>query len=473
MGREFSVSPAASTAPDKQVAARAKLRVALISVGAALFLTSAKAFVGFWTGSLALLSEAAHSGLDLFASLVTALSVRVADRPADTTHHYGHGKIESLSALLEATLLLLTCAWILREALERIASRAAGPKIHALSFLVIITAIGIDLYRYRALMRTAIKYHSQALEADALHFYSDILGSSLVLVGLIAVALGIPSADAIAAILVAVWVGLLAFRLGRKNIDILLDRVPEGYVEALRKAVRETAGVLNLEQLRLRRSGAALFADLRVSLDRTLPFERAHRIARELEEKLAQAIPGLDAVVHTDPVVAPDEALDGGILNFIRTRGLDAHHLSVTQEGGKFSTDLHLEVDSQFSLREAHELASSLEKDILEHFLGISAVQIHIEEVGSISYETIAANEQHLELREQITTLCKEIVGEDRCHKVSLHKTGGRLTVTLHCLFPGDQTVAEVHRQTTQLEEILRRDLPQLDRVLIHAEPLN
>ncbi len=228
-----------------------------------------------------------------------------------------------------------------------------------------------------------------------------------------------------------------------------------------------------LEQLRLRRSGAALFADLRVSLDRTLPFERAHRIARELEEKLAQAIPGLDAVVHTDPVVAPDEALDGGILNFIRTRGLDAHHLSVTQEGGKFSTDLHLEVDSQFSLREAHELASSLEKDILEHFLGISAVQIHIEEVGSISYETIAANEQHLELREQITTLCKEIVGEDRCHKVSLHKTGGRLTVTLHCLFPGDQTVAEVHRQTTQLEEILRRDLPQLDRVLIHAEPLN
>jgi len=471
MGRKLFVDSDASGAVNSPAAAAAKLSVALISVGAALFLTGAKAAVGFWTGSLALLSEAAHSGLDLFASLVTALSVRVADRPADRSHHYGHGKIESLSALLEATLLLLTCFWIMHHAIDRLVERSPGPEINVYSFLVIIVAIGIDLYRYRALMRTANKYHSQALEADALHFYSDILGSSLVLVGLIAVALGLASADSIAAMAVAIWVAILAFRLGKKNIDILLDTVPRGYEDQIRRIVAQTHGVLTIENVRLRRSGPSLFADLRVALDRTLPFERAHYIARELEEKLARRIPGLDAVVHTDPTVAPDEALDGGILNYIRTRGLQAHHLSIYRSGDHFHADLHLEVDGRLSIREAHELANSLEKEIPAHFPQIGTVQIHLEEIGSVHFKEIPLTGQQPEMLRKIAEVCRDVIGADRCHNVSLSRSAGLLSATLHCLFSDDVSVNEAHRQTTYLEEELRRRIPELDSVLVHAEP--
>jgi len=458
-------------APDG-VAAAAKLRVALISVGAALFLTGAKAAVGIWTGSLALLSEAAHSGLDLIASLITALSVRVADRPADKTHHYGHGKIESLSALFEATLLLITCAWILHQAIHRLAERGPGPVINAYSFLVILLAIGIDLYRYRALMKTAVRYHSQALEADALHFYSDILGSSLVLVGLIAVAVGIPSADALAAILVAVWVATLAIRLGKKNIDILLDTVPRDYAEQVHGIVAETDGILSLDSVRLRRSGSSLFADLRVGIDRTLPFERAHTLARELEQKLARAIPGLDAVVHTDPTAAPNEALDGGILNYIRTRGLEAHHLILHHGKDGYAVELHLEVDGQLTIREAHDMSSDLEREIPSLFSNIVSVRIHIEEAGSSYYQEISQGEFQPELLEQISQICAAQLGERRCHDISLSRSGGIFSATLHCLFPEHITVSEAHRQTTRLEEELRRNMPILDRVLIHAEPM-
>ncbi|HDH57770.1 MAG TPA: cation transporter, partial [Bacteroidetes bacterium] len=197
MGRKFSVKETTDGGCAPSRAAFEKLKVALISVGAALFLTTAKAVVGFLTGSLALLSEAAHSGLDLFASLVTAFSVKAADRPPDRTHHYGHGKIESLSALFESILLFAACLWILHEAIQRLQHAETSPVVNVYSFSVILLAIVIDLYRYKALMRTAKKYHSQALEADAIHFYSDLLSSSLVFVGLVAVALGYPWADAV------------------------------------------------------------------------------------------------------------------------------------------------------------------------------------------------------------------------------------------------------------------------------------
>jgi cation diffusion facilitator family transporter len=457
---------------DVRIAARSKLRVALISVGAAFFLTAAKAFVGLWTGSLALLSEAAHSGLDLFASLITALSVRVADRPADHTHHYGHGKVESLSALLEALLLVATCVWITWHAVTRLTGEGARPFVNAYSFAVMFLAIGIDLYRYNALMSTARKYHSQALEADALHFYSDLLSSSLVLIGLALVGLGFHFADALAALLVAVWVGILAIRLAKKNLDILIDRVPHEYVEKIRRLVLNSPGVLSLEQLRLRRSGSSLFADLRVGMDRTLTFEGTHRAARELEEKLAREISGLDAVVHTDPTVAPDEALDGGILNFIRTLGFQAHHILIHQHGEKLAVDLHLEMDGALTVRQAHDAATGLEAEISRHFPGVETVRIHIEEKGSPCPPENPALRNRPEIKEEIETICAEIVGRDRCHGITITQDGDNVSASLHCLFPGDLTVAEAHRQATRFEEELRRRLPILHRVQIHAEPM-
>ncbi len=457
---------------DARIAARSKLRVALISVGAAFFLTAAKAGVGWWTGSLALLSEAAHSGLDLFASFITALSVRVADRPPDPDHHYGHGKVESLSALLEAILLVATCVWITWHAVIRLSGEGVKPFVNAYSFAVMFLAIGIDLYRYNALMRTARKYHSQALEADALHFYSDLLSSSLVLVGLALVGLGFHFADALAALLVAVWVGILAIRLAKKNLDILIDRVPYEYVEKIRRLVLNSPGVLKLEQLRLRRSGPSLFADLRVGMDRTLTFEGTHRVARELEEKLAREIPGLDAVVHTDPTVSPDEALDGAILNFIRTRGYQAHHILIHQQGNTIAVDLHLEVDGELTVRQAHDAATDLEAEIARHFPSVNVVRIHIEEKGKTCPPESPPLRDNPEIVEKIETICAEIVGPQRCHGITITQDGENLSASLHCFFPSNLTIAEAHRQATHFEEELRRHLPILHRVQIHAEPM-
>jgi divalent metal cation (Fe/Co/Zn/Cd) transporter len=289
---------------------------------------------------------------------------------------------------------------------------------------------------------------------------------------LVLVALGFPTADAIAALLVAVWVGILAIRLGKKNVDILLDRVPDDYYEEVRKTVLGTRGVLSIEKLRMRRSGSFLFADLRVSMDRTLPFERAHSLALELEERLAKEFPGLDAVVHTDPAAAPDEALDGGILSFLRTLGFQAHHLTFHELDQRFFAELHLEVDGALPLKEAHNLASHLEKEILAHFPAVASVQIHIEEGSNLNTKELSDEELHSNIINEISSLSETIIGPNRCHRITVKRSAGALSASLHCLFPESLSVREVHQKTTHLEEELRRSIPELGRVLIHAEPI-
>lgn len=453
-------------------AATEKFRVALISVGAALFLTAAKAVVGFWTGSLALLSEAVHSGLDLFASLITMFSVRTADRPPDETHHYGHGKIESLSALFEASLLFLTCIWIIHEAMGRLFYNESTPFVNIYSFLVILVAIVVDFIRFRALKKTALKHHSQALEADALHFYSDMLSSSLVLIGLIAVGLGYAMADAFAALFVAGWVGVLSVRLGKKNLDILIDRVPEGYSEKIRTIAENTTGIILVEKLRLRRSGRSLFADLRVGVDRTLSFAEAHEAARTLEKKLSENIPGLDVVVHTDPSITLNETIEGGIFHFINAQGLKAHHLVLRNDNDQYIAELHLEVEGEKTIGEAHALAEKLEREIMDHFSSIKSLEIHFEERESPNWREIPSVVNHQDIVDKIGKICSEQIGKGKCHHIALCRRGEKLSATLHCFFPAELRVADVHQQTTILEELLLTSIPQLTRVLIHADPL-
>jgi cation diffusion facilitator family transporter len=448
-----------------------KSNVALVSVGAAFFLIAAKASIGFWTGSLALLSEAAHSSLDMFASLVTLLAVKAADRPPDHKHHYGHGKIESLSALFESVLLFIVCIWISYEAFNRLVHAQKVPIVNIYSFGVVLFAIGVDLYRYRALMRVAKKHHSQALEADAIHFFSDILSSSVVLVGLIAVYFGYVWADPVAAILVAIWVGRLAIRLARKNIDILIDRVPEEHVDSIRELVKKTAGVLIIESLRLRGSGLSLFADLRIGVDRTLSFGEAHKIARKLEFDLGHKIPGMDAVVHVDPRIAPNESLDLGVLHFIREQGLDAHHLILRRHQDKYVAELHLEVDGEQPIGSAHASVSDLEEQLLSAFPELQAAQIHIEaKIDSNASKALSPHDHH-NVIEKIENICASFVGPGQCHDITLNQDGSELSTTMHCDFSADLSVNEVHRRTTRLEEELRRNIPDLDRILIHAEP--
>ncbi len=472
MGRIFSVKAQSDSEAFPTDSGREKIKVALISIGAALFLIGAKGVVGFLTGSLALLAEAAHSGLDLLASVVTAFSVKAADRPADSSHHYGHGKIESLSALFEAALLFAACVWILHEGVTRLTHPVEVPIINIYSFAVVVLAIVIDLYRYKALIKVARKYHSQALEADAIHFYSDILSSILVLIGLAAVALGYPRADAVAALFVAVWVGLLAIRIALKNIDILIDRVPEGYSQQIRDLALSNEGIVAIDKLRVRRSGSYLFADLRVGMDRNLSFDEAHRVARLLERSLAEKIPGLDAVVHMNPRALPHESIELGILHLIDSLGLQAHHLALHRYDEQFKVELHLEVPGNLTLGEAHAQATDIELKILNDFYEVESVQIHIEESGDKECGIVSSEVKRPEIVAKINAVSDSNLGEGKCHNIIIIEDAGNLSASMHCYFSADLNVTEIHKQTTHLENEMLRLIPELTKVLVHAEPL-
>ncbi len=289
-----------------------KSRVALTSVAAAVLLTATKITVGLLTGSLGILSEAAHSGLDLAAALVTVLAVKASARPADADHPYGHGKVENLSALFETLLLLLTCGWIIKEAVARLFLHDVQVTVNAWAFGVILLSILVDLGRSRALMATAKKHRSQALEADALHFSTDVWSSCVVLFGLVLVLLArrlqvpwLVKADAVAALAVAGIVVLVSVRLGRRTIADLLDAIPPGLVTAARARVLAVPGVEAVPRIRMRRIGGEWFSDVVIQVDPGLTMEQAHAVADTVEQGLGDLMPGGDVVVHAEPADAP------------------------------------------------------------------------------------------------------------------------------------------------------------------------
>ena len=260
-----------------------KKSIALVSVLAAVFLTGFKLGIGLWTNSLGILSEAAHSGLDLMAAVITLLAVTFADRPADEDHQYGHGKLENISAFVETLLLVITCAWIIWEGIGRLLAHSHHVEANVWSFIVMGTSIVVDISRSRALYRVAKKYHSQALEADALHFSSDVWSSLTVIAGLFFVWIGYPEFDAIAAIGVALLVLFVSYRLGRRTIDALMDRVPKDIKNQIEDAIKSVDGVEELRKLRIRPSGAHIFVDVVVAIRRTIPFQSVHAIMDAVE----------------------------------------------------------------------------------------------------------------------------------------------------------------------------------------------
>ena len=278
-----------------------KQSAALSSLLAAVGLTAFKIVVGVLTGSLGILAEAAHSGLDLVAAGLTFLAVRFSGRPADRTHLYGHGKIENLSALAETLLLLFTCAWIVWEAVHRLRSHHALVQVTIWSLVVMLTSIVIDVSRSRMLARMARKYHSQALEADALHFQTDVWSSGVVIVGLLAVKLGLWWGDAAAALGVSAVVVWVSVQLGRRTVDALLDTAPEGMEEQIAAAVSAVEGVRDCHQVRVRYSGPVPFVDLHVLVDGAQTLAEAHRLTETIEAVIQRIAPQADVTVHPEP----------------------------------------------------------------------------------------------------------------------------------------------------------------------------
>src|SRR5258707_11818587 len=331
--------------------AREKKRAALLSVGSALLLVSLKTFLVVRTGSLGVLSEALHSGLDLLAAIITFLSVRMSDQPADEKHPYGHGKFENFSAFVETGLLALTALYIVYEAFDRLFFRSVHIQPSVTAILVLLVALSIDLTRARALGRVARKYTSDALEADALHFSTDVWSTIVVIAGIGLVWAGetwnlpwLVYADALAGLAVAAVILWVGSQLGRRTLDALLDAAPQGLQREITRALERIDGVLDVERVRVRRAGNRHFVDASVSVARTATLEQVHTLTDGIERRIGEIVPS-DVMVHVEPRAPAGEHLFEAIRAAAQRMGLAIHDLHASQQNGRLFIELHLEVD--------------------------------------------------------------------------------------------------------------------------------
>ncbi len=278
-----------------------KKRVAALSVFAAVFLTGFKFIVGILTGSLGILSEALHSALDMVAAVITYFSVRISDKPADRDHNYGHGKIENFSAFIETILLVITSVWIIYEAVHRLATGKTEIEVSVWSYVVVISSIVIDITRSRALSKVAKKYNSQALEADALHFSTDIWSSAVVLFGLIFAQFGIFLADSVAALIVALIVLFVSYRLGKKAIDVLLDKAPVETIGEVKQILKTYPEIIDYHNLKVRTAGADTFIKFNIHVEPEATLLYVHELCDKIEKELQNKIPRSEVYIHAEP----------------------------------------------------------------------------------------------------------------------------------------------------------------------------
>lgn len=461
--------------------AREKKRAALLSVGSATLLVSLKAFLVVKTGSLGVLSEALHSGLDLVAAIITFLSVRVSDRPADETHPYGHGKFENFSAFVETGLLGLTALYIIYEAFDRLFFRAVHIQPSLAAMVVLLVALSIDLTRARALGHVARKYSSEALEADALHFSTDVWSTTVVIAGIGLVWAGetwslpwLVYADALAGLAVAAVILWVGSQLGRRTLDALLDAAPKGLQPAIVRALEGMNGVLYVERVRVRRAGNRYFVDATVSAARTASLEQVHTLSDAIEKRIGEIVPA-DVMVHVEPRAPEGEHLFEAIRAAAQRMGLAIHEVHASQQDGRLFIELHLEVDENLTLREAHRQASELEDQILELRGGAAEVNIHIEPLGRHIATPDAGLGEMNQLAKAIEDYLNQLPAEFgelvNCHDVRVRQVEHHILVSCHCTMRSELPITEVHDVTAALEDRVKEKFQQIYRVTIHPEP--
>jgi cation diffusion facilitator family transporter len=454
-------------------AIKEKKLIALSSVLAAVFLTSFKLVIGLWTNSLGILSEAAHSGLDLLAALITLFAVTFADRPADEDHPYGHGKLENISAFVETLLLVMTCAWIMWEGISRLVSHTHHVETSIWSFVIMGVSILIDTSRSRALYRVARKHKSQALEADALHFSSDVWSSMTVIGGLLFVWLGYPEFDSVAAIGVALLVLFVSYRLGRRTIDALMDRVPHSLTKEVERAIASVEGMEELRKVRIRTSGAHMFVDAVVAIRRTIPFQSAHTIMDNIERAVHENYPNADVVVHAEPFTAKDETIIDKIRMIVMDKGLrPPHNIEVHLTDGKYFIDFDVEYAEGKSFTEAHEVSSEIEQQIMNAFKTVGKVTIHMEEYHPSERMLTNVTDAEIHLLKEIQEVTEQQHHVFACKDLTLLKEGHQYNATLTCQIDKTKTLDEVHQIISDVEAVLFRQFKQLRRIMIHAEPI-
>src|SRR6202162_2730437 len=448
-----------------------KSRVAAISIVASAGIAVAKFVVGIAIGSLALISEALHSSVDVVATVITWLVVRVSDRPADEEHHYGHGKIESISALGVIAMLYVLAGGILVESWSRLREGAPPPTLSAIPFIVLLVDIAVNFWRARALHRAAHETKSQALAADALHFASDVLGSVAVIVGLALSGLGYAWGDAAAAVGVAVMIATLGMRLARSTVETLVDRAPEGVTEKGDAVIRTVPGVVDVERLRVRMVGSTHFIDATVQVPRTYPIDRVDEIKRKAQEAVAKALGDADLTFTAVPVARDNESVRERVMVIARNSGLAIHHVTVHDLGGRLTVSIDLEVDGEMALTAAHDIAQGLERNIRDEFGEDVEVDTHIE---PLEPELPLGADAAPDRVEAITAALSRFAADSAIHdihNVRVRNTDAGEIVNFHCRAAPSMSVIRVHENVDDIERALRRAFPTVKRVISHAEP--
>lgn len=450
-----------------------KERVAIVSVVASGSLAVAKLVVGLAIGSLALISDALHSVIDLGATLVTWFAVRVADRPPDAEHHYGHGKVESVAALAESALLFLLAGGVAVEAVSRLHVGSAPVTFSVVPFVVLGIEMAVNAWRAQALLRVARETKSQALEADSLHFASDFFGSIPVVIGLALSAHGYTWGDPVGAIAVAILISALGFRMARRTVATLVDTAPEGVAESVEAAILKVPGVVTVDRVRVRVVGPRYFIDADVALPRTsAPDDFA--IAKE---KIRQAIDRLfddaDITITMTAVPVDSESIMDRVFVIARNKALAIHHVTVHELQGHYAVSLDLELEGHLALRTAHEMADDLEKAI-EAELGPNVeVETHIEPLPAQDASGRDATPDRVQTMQAALVELAAVAGIVRdVHDVRVRESQDGELVNFHCIVDPDMSVQAVHESVDAVERALRERFPSIKRVIGHAEPM-
>ena len=501
------------------LAFKEKKRIVITSLIASAILAILKLIIGFSTNSLGILSESFHSGLDVLAALMTFYAIRIVIKPPDSKFTYGYAKIESLSSLAEILLLFLVAAYIFYEGLERIFVKSIEPDITVFSFGVMILSIVVDYWRSKTLFKVARKYGSQAIEADALHFKADMISSSIVIVGLCTVLfLGIPNADAYAALIISCMIIYTSLGLGKRTLDVLLDKAPKGINHIVLESISGLEGVNRAHDIRVRNVGATLFIDLHIEVPRTSTHDKAHKIATNVEDKIRKLIPNSDVLVHVDAIESESETLtdivrliasetDGiknvhsiffsqlpsysnkqSNKNFHETNLIQGDNdnsmkneikkeLGLTNNNSKRLLHLYLDVqvDSGLDLRAAHNIIENFESKVRNDIPLIQQITTHIEfeteEIKKIGIEK-EVNSSYLA---NIRKSCFKIEGVVECKDIGIVDMDGdqhiTLTITIQSLNPSDLSIYDAHQIATDVQQMIMRDTGA-SKVVVHTEPL-
>ncbi|MFX1579011.1 MAG: cation diffusion facilitator family transporter [Promethearchaeota archaeon] len=448
------------------------------SVLAAAFLTILKLVIGYLTNSLGILSEGIHSGLDFAAAGITLIAVRRASKAPDEDHLYGHGKIENFAALAETIILWFTSVWIILEAVHRIDIQDWA-QASIWGIVIMVVGVVVTFVQSRILYRTAEKHGSQALEADALHFRTDMISSVVVLLGLGFVWIDIPIADPIAAIGVAIIIFIVSARLGKRTFDALTDRAPHGLQNEILEKVSEVGGVVKCTRVRVRHSGPELFVDIVVTVDENIAASEAHSIAESIEQKLVELAPRVDVVVHIEPDegdITQFSKMDIYDLMQITARRISevnsVHNIRVFEISDYIDIAADLEMSVNLTLEEAHSVSERYEERLRE-IVGnrINSVTLHLE--TALTKER--AKDVTLEASDIIETV-REIVSQFspkvNYKEAKIRQEQDGISVLLDCAIPGEKTLTESHEIAEEIEKRILERLKAIKSVFVHFEPL-